>query len=131
MARFEVQLGAEFLKRRGLDRCEWWIETSGEDESEGRDMGQVIWAEFGGQVFRELVPERLWGDEMPDELREKALRWLDGEDLRVRLSKSAFYRWRKALLAFGIDIGLRCNVQALKPTVQAVQVEFLPALRQA
>ncbi len=129
VARFEVQLGAEFLKRRGLDRCEQWIESGGEDESEGRDMGQVVWAEFGGQVFRELVPERLWGDEMPFKLRQLARAWKDGDDLRLALGKSQFYVRRKELLAYGIDIGLPCNVQALKPTVQAVQIQFLPALR--
>lgn len=131
VARFEVQLGAEFLRRRGLDRCEQWI-WSGEsdDRASGVDrMGQVIWAEFGGQVFRELVPERLWGEEMPFKLRLLAGAWKDGNDLRLALGKSQFYARRKELLAFGIDIGLPCNVQALKPTVQSVQVEFLPALR--
>ena len=92
-------------------------------------MGKVLWAEFGGQVFRELVPTRSWGDEMPDTLREKALRWKDGEDLRANLSKSQFYKVRKGLLAFGIDISVPCNVVALKPTVQAVGIEFVPVLR--
>lgn len=133
VARFEVQLGAEFLKRRGLDRCEEWIWSGESDEraSGVERMGQVIWAEFGGQVFRELVPETVWGDEMPVKLLEKAQLWRAGHDLRVKLTKSAFYRWRRELLAYGIDIGLPCNVEALKPTVQAVQVEFLPALRRA
>ena len=132
VARFEVQLGAELLKRRGLCRPEWWIESGeseSERESEGRDMGQVVWAEFGGQVFRELVPERLWGEEMPLKLRNWARAWKDGEDLRTVMSKTRYYVVRRELLAFGIDIGLPCNVQALKPTVQAVRVEFLPALR--
>ena len=131
VARFEVQLGAEFLKRRGLDRCEWWIETSGQDESEGRDMGQVIWAEFGGQVFREVVPERVWGSEMPLKLLEKAELWRAGHDLRTILKKSQYYVLRRELLAFGIDIGVPCNVHAFRPTIQPVQIKFLPALRRS
>ncbi len=132
VARFEVELGRELLKRRGLDQCyEWKTSDIDRENRTGGDMGQVIWAEFGGQVFRELVPERAWGDEMPAKLREKAHMWRAGEDLRLVLGKSQFYVWRKQLLAYGIDIGLPCNVQALKPTVQAVHVEFLPALRQA
>jgi hypothetical protein len=71
----------------------------------------------------------LWGEEMPFKLRLLAGAWKDGNDLRLALGKSQFYARRKELLAFGIDIGLPCNVQALKPTVQSVQVEFLPALR--
>ena len=125
LARFEVELGREFLKRRGLDQCLAW----GLCDDEEAEMGKVLWAEFGGQVFRELVPTRSWGDEMPDTLREKALRWKDGEDLRANLSKSQFYKVRKGLLAFGIDISVPCNVVALKPTVQAVGIEFVPVLR--
>lgn len=134
VARFEVQLGAEFLKRRRLDQCHEWNGSgyghgASESESEGRDMGQVVWGEFGGQVFRELVPQRLWGAEMPLKLLEKAELWRAGHDLRTVLKKSQFYALRRELLSFGIDIGLPCNVQALKPTIQAVTVEFLPALR--
>jgi len=124
-ARFEVELGREWLKRRCLDEVEAWC---GCDER-GMDMGQVVWAEFGGQVFRELVPERTWGDEMPPKLLAIAEMWKAGHDCRSKLSKTRFYVWRKELLAYGIDIAIPCNVVALKPTVQAVQIQFLPALR--
>ena len=141
VARFEVQLGAEFLKRRFLDDCGKWFSgkrrdgvNSGEDGdrgSEDRDMGQIVWAEFGGQVFREVVPERVWGSEMPLKLLEKAELWRAGHDLRIKLKKSQYYVLRRELLAFGIDIGVPCNVQALRPTIQPVQIKFLPALRRS
>lgn len=133
VARFEVQLGAEFLKRRGLDQCHEWIDESESESGKGgvTRMGQVVWAEFGGQVFRELVPETVWGAEMPLKLLEKAQLWRAGHDLCVLLKKSQFYTVRRELLGYGIDIALPCNVQALKPTVQAVHIEFLPALRYA
>ena len=141
VARFEVQLGSEFLKRRFLDDCDKWFSgkrrdgvNSGEDGdrgSEDRDMGQVVWGEFGGQVFRELVPDRVWGSEMPLKLRNWARAWMAGEDVRTLLAKSQYYVVRRELLAFGIDIGVPCNVRKLMPTIQPVQIEFRPALRRS
>lgn len=46
--------------------------------------------------------------------------WLAGVDLRARMPKSTFHRHRRALLPFGIDIGLvRAAGEALPPCLFA------------
>jgi II/X family phage/plasmid replication protein len=51
-----------------------------------------------------LIDEQLF--KMPKHLQASYLLWRQGADLRNLLSKSAFYRQRKELLAYGIDINL-------------------------
>ncbi|MEC4749223.1 phage/plasmid replication protein, II/X family [Methylomicrobium sp. Wu6] len=51
-----------------------------------------------------LIDEQLY--EMPQALRSSYLLWRQGADLRGLLSKPTFYRQRKALLEYGIDINL-------------------------
>jgi II/X family phage/plasmid replication protein len=43
---------------------------------------------------------------IPPRLRHIYVLWKDGEDLRQSYSKAQFYRYRKAMLQYGIDISL-------------------------
>jgi hypothetical protein len=118
-ARFEVQLGAEFLKREGLDTVAGW---SGET-----DMGKVIYGRFAEQVFRDQVSVQRWHD-LPTRLQHWATCWREGRDIRSDMSQATYYRVRKQLLEHGIDIGTPCNVLALTRHVEVVQVVMLPNL---
>jgi len=121
LARFEVQLGGQWLRRRMLDEVSAW-----RDE----DMGKVIYGEFAGQVFRETVTAERW-DEIPIRLRSWAVLWRDGIDIRGQMSTATYYRTRTKLLEHGIDIGVPCNVQALMRRVQVVNVRPAETLRMA
>ncbi|MCK2088644.1 phage/plasmid replication protein [Thauera aromatica] len=118
-ARFEVQLGSEFLKREGLDKVKGW--------SGGEDMGKVIYVKFAEQVFREQLSVQRW-DELPARLQHWATCWREGRDIRSDLSTSQYYKVRKQLLEYGIDVGTPCNVLALTRHVQVVEVSPLPNL---
>ncbi|MDR1994037.1 phage/plasmid replication protein [Azonexus sp.] len=119
-ARFEVQIGSEWLKQYQMDRVDAWKDD---------DMGQIIYGRFADQVFRDQVEVTQWND-IPIRLRTWAVLWRDGEDIRNQMSQSAYYRVRKTLLDdFGIDIGVPCNVQSLTRRVQTVSVMPLNALR--
>ena len=119
MARFEVQLGGEWLRANGLDTVESWVNGEG-----GVDMGQVIWGRFAEQAFREGVDADRMAD-IPAAFQRFAYAWEKGRDVRSMVSDRTYYRARKALLEFGIDIGVPCNVVALKSEVKQVSVEWL------
>lgn len=118
-ARLEVRMGSEWLKREGLDKVASW--------KRGDDMGKVIFGRFADQVFREHVSVQRW-DELPPRLQHWATCWREGRDIRSDLSTSGYYKVRKQLLEFGIDIGTPCNVLALTRHVQVVEVRPLPNL---
>lgn len=120
-ARFEVQLGSEWLKREKLDVVLGW---------KGDDMAQIIYGRFADQVFKESLSVTDWSD-MPVRLRSLAVLWRDGVDLRTMMSQSAYYRARTRLLEYGIDIGTACNVMALTRQCRVVEVMPVSALREA
>ena len=123
LARFEVQLGAEFLKREGLDRVFKW---------KGQEMAQIIYGRFAEPVFRESVAVQDWAD-IPTKIRAYAVLWRDGVDVRTCFTPTSggYYKVRKQLMAYGIDIGTACNVLALTRSCRIVEVAPVSALREA
>lgn len=122
LARFEVQLGAEFLKREGLDMVNKW---------KGQEMAQIIYGRFAEAVFRDSLSVQDWQD-MPAKIRQYAVLWRDGTDVRTLFkSPSGFYKVRTKLMEYGIDIGTACNVMALTRHCRIVEVSPVSALREA
>lgn len=119
LARFEVQLGAEWLKKHDLDTVEAW----GRDE----EMGQVVYGSFASQVFRDSVSVEDWAH-MPRHLRTYAVLWRDGVDLRSLVSQATYYRVASQLASWGFDVTVPCSVQALTRVVRAVEVRQVSAL---
>jgi hypothetical protein len=114
MVRFEGTLRSDALTRFGAAYL-------GDYES-GWAMGELI------RVFNEHAAvgaraERSTDelDELPTRVRGVARDYLAGMDMRARLSKSAFYRHRAALLPFGIDIAVR-NVLPFQPRVRVIEL---------
>ena len=89
-------------------------------------MGQVVWGRFAEEAFQGGADAATFAD-IPKSLRLHAHDWKDGQDLRKLMKPSNYYRVRKALLAYGIDVGVPCNVIALKREVQQVTVEWITA----
>lgn len=119
LARFEVQLGIEWLKRERLDKVMAW---------ESDDMTKVVYGRFAQEVFRDSVEVSNW-NEIPARLRCWATLWRDGRDLRCEMSRPSFFRVQKALREYGIDVGVPCNVLALTRHVQLVEVRPAATLR--
>ncbi len=59
---------------------------------------------------------------LPQRLRSTYILWNAGEDLRDTLPKATFYRHRKELLEFGIDINLRKDIIDRSNVVPLVRV---------
>ena len=64
-------------------------------------------------------------DTLPVRLRLVYQSWLSGEDLRKIMSKTAFYRWRKQLLEYGIDIAIlnQDNRSNVVPLIRYLEAE--------
>ncbi len=120
-ARFEVQLGQEFLKRHGLDTVMSWKEEA---------MGEVVYGWFRDQVLKEQAAVEDWS-QIPPRLRTYAVLWRDGVDCRTVLSRSQFYKTASKLREFGIDIATACNVVALVRQSREVVVQQVNARRAA
>lgn len=120
-ARFEVQLGAEYLKREGLDRVKGWIDM---------DTAQIIYGRFADQVFKDGITVQEWAS-LPPRLEHWATLWREGRDLRAKMSKTTYYRTAAKLREYGIDIGTPCNLLALTRHIQVVEVRPVSALRDA
>lgn len=125
-ARFEVQLGGEYLKREGLNYCDAWSEAT----NGGLDMAQIIYGKFRDELLTQTASVNEWND-IPLRLRGHAIAWRDGACLKAEMSSSSFYRIRSQLREYGIDIAVPCNVIALTSRVREVQVIQVSAARDA
>lgn len=128
----------EFAKANGIVRVEL--------ELKRREIADLGWADFGifceawkmGQVHllfdeysKMLNVNAVSGnaefiDALPQRLRVVASAFLAGEDVKRIMSRASFYRYRRALLDYGVDIAderpARLNVQ-----VRTVQMQALTA----
>lgn len=121
-ARFEVQLGSEYLKREGLDQVKKW---------KGEDMAKVIYGHFANQVFRDQLDVQDW-TEIPAKLRVYAILWRDGINLKTQFkSLGGYYKVRAKLMDYGIDVSTPCNVLALTRRCRIVEVTPVSTLREA
>lgn len=80
--------------------------------------------QLSGQMT--LADDELHG--LPTRLRTAYLAWKAGDDLSAALPKSSFYRYRRALLPYGIDLAVKvadplANVVPLVRTIEATPVD--------
>jgi hypothetical protein len=128
-ARFEVQLGSEVLKRRGLDIAATWKKVN--DMENANDMENVVFGEFSSQVFVEQATAESWLS-IPSRIRQYAVLWRDGVPLRSQCkSRSTYFSILKRLREHGIDASQPCNVMTLVRRIEVVKVIPLPARRVA
>lgn len=48
--------------------------------------------------------------------------WQAGDDMTSKFSRSAFYRFRSALLPYGVDIAVKSNVISFQPRVRVIKL---------
>jgi II/X family phage/plasmid replication protein len=97
LLRVEVTLRKRVLTARGLDTVAAWADPA---------VARAIIDERGGLL--EIEDAMTLADdvlaELPRYLRLAYHAWRAGEDLRATCCRATFYRYRKALLAYGVDI---------------------------
>lgn len=108
IARHEVELKSRYLKQNNLWRMSQW----------GVGMEDRIYALFndviGGQTYVDTFLE------IPGRAGELAVAWRDGADLKKRLSTATYYRYRKELLKYNIDIAVPSNIKRLQSRVEVI-----------
>lgn len=108
IARHEVELKSRYLKQNNLWRMTQW----------GEGMEDRIYALFNDVIGGEAHVDSFL--EIPGRAGELAVAWRDGADLKTRLSNGTFYRYRKELLKYGIDIAVPSNVKRLRARVEVI-----------
>lgn len=103
MLRLELTLRGLELRRRGLGSVGSW-----DDSTAGKELDDMVGSlELAGNV---VLPEGQ-GLGLPPRLLGAVLAWKAGEDLRARLTRATFYRYRAELLKFGVDLLAPCPVE--------------------
>jgi hypothetical protein len=93
-------------------------------------MAKIIYGRFANELFKDAVSVEDWSA-IPPRLRQHAVLWRDGVDLRSLMCRSAFYSVKSRLKDFGIDISVPCNVIALTSRCRTIEVTPLHSLRDA
>lgn len=115
LARFEVQLGSEYLRQNNLSDLMMWRDEMKTDN--------VIYGRFVKPLLVEIATAEDWQN-FPARLRHHAVLWRDGTDPRSYLKQAMYYRVKSQLLELGLDISRPCNV--LNLTRQVKTISFNP-----
>lgn len=93
--RFEIELRSRELKRLGLQKGELW---------NGLDLRRLVLHYAEAVELPKAPPVSASSLQVPRHLRATVLLWREGVDLRTALPRRTFYRHRRELLEYGIDI---------------------------
>lgn len=114
IARHEIELKSRYLKQHNLWRFSHWVDG----------MEDRIYALFSDVVDGSVHVDSFL--EIEGRAGELAVAWRDGADLKKRLAQNTYYRYRRELLKYGIDIAVPSNITRLASRVQ-VEVITLSA----
>lgn len=119
IARHEIELKSRYLKQKNLWRISQW----------GNGMEERIYS-----LFNDVITGATHVDsflEIPGRAGELAVAWRDGADLKKRLSTATYYRYRKELLKYNIDIAVPSNVTRLHSRIAVEVITLSPAVAPA
>lgn len=110
IARHEIELKSRYLRDHNLWRISQW----------GEGMEERVYA-----LFNDVIEGQAHVDsflEIPGRAGELAVAWRDGADLKKRLAQNTYYRYRRELLKYGIDIAVPSNVTRLRARVEVISL---------
>lgn len=111
IVRQEITIKSRYLLQNGLNSIRNWSVNG---------MEAKIFALFESPFAHSAMVDEFL--EIPGRCGELAVAWRDGADLKKRLPERTFYRYRKELLKFGIDIAIPSNVTRLKTKVEVIEL---------
>lgn len=114
IVRDEIGLKQRYLYQTGLRSIDRWLNG-------GDDMENVVYGQFENVLKQTEVATDDF-ESIPGRLGEIAIAWRNGVDMKTRLPTATFYRYRKQLKAYGIDISERCDVSKLPFRCQVIQL---------
>lgn len=116
IARHEIELKTRYLSQNNLWRFSQW----------GDGVEERIYA-----LFNDVIDGSAHVDsylEIPGRAGELAVAWRDGADLKKRLAQNTYYRYRRELLKYGIDIAVPSNVTRLRSPSRVEVITLSPAV---
>jgi len=125
MVRTELTLKSRELFDRNLQLARNWVNIDMIDLFEDY-LGRIVMAK---QIKTEDLFVEIQKDSKP--LAATYQLWLHGHDVRNMLSKPTFYRQRKALLEYGVDISIPCPPDQVATHPDAPDrpvIELVPAV---
>jgi II/X family phage/plasmid replication protein len=114
LLRIEITLLSKELREIGIDKAVD-LNVTRIDELYGQYIGRI---EMNEQIRLSSQAQM----NLPTKLQSTYLHWNNGEDLRALLPKPTFYRHRKGLLEYGIDIALRKEVADRSNVIPLIRV---------
>lgn len=60
--------------------------------------------------------------QLPKPLLSTYRMWQAGDDITTKLKRSQFYKHRRELLSFGVDIAIKSNVLQFQPKTRVIQL---------
>lgn len=72
------------------------------------------------EVFTRANIEQDELTDLPPKLLGVYRMWLSGDDLACKYKRATFYRHRKALIPYGVDIAVRSNVRQFQPRTRVI-----------
>lgn len=116
IARHEISLKSRYLKQNNLWRFTHW--------GMGMQTEDRVYALFNDVIGGETHVDSFL--EIPGRAGELAVAWRDGADLKKRLAQNTYYRYRRELLKYGIDIAVPSNVKRLRQRVEVIALSPAP-----
>lgn len=120
--RFEVSLKYKWLKEHGLNYLHQWQGT----ETMSNVVDITAFAKFEQQLHRCQLADTESVDSfveaVPSRLRAYVRNFLDGHDMKQALPGSTYFRVRKRLLEFGIDISTPMSVDRMPVPMTVVKI---------
>jgi hypothetical protein len=116
IARHEISLKSRYLKQNNLWRFTHWSKNMHTEERVYALFNDVVGGDAHVDSFLEI----------PGRAGELAVAWRDGADLKKRLAQNTYYRYRRELLKYGIDIAVPSNVTRLRQRVELISVSPAP-----
>ena len=74
------------------------------------------------EVFTRSSAETDDMSQLPKALLNTYLMWKEGIDLTSKLSRATFYRHRRELLPYSVDIAIKSNVLQMKPRTRVIKL---------
>lgn len=118
LLRVEFTFRRMALVFRGLDTIAAWDTLGATPEGLHADLMSTLTISDAGLPDDDL-------EQLPTRLRAPYVCWKEGEDLRTIYSRATFYRYRKALLPFGIDLASQQPAKRDKSNVVPLRVTLV------
>jgi II/X family phage/plasmid replication protein len=108
LLRMEFRLLSMHLKKLGLDKLWAWSENTA--PMVHQIMLQNLQISDATMIDSDVI------ESLPTRYKLMYQSWKDGHDLRTMLPRNTFYRYRRALLGYGVDIAIKQDRHEDEPT---------------